>query len=333
MRVDINLIAEKCKVSKATVSRVFTHKAGVRETVKERILKAARELNYTPKQMAAQENIAIITGPRRTTELSQFYPLLTADLITAVTGKGYSVKIISLDEADTLLGSYTKTAVLMTTGDALANYEARLENMCIPLIAVNRILPYAHSVCIDHYDEIKQAVDYLETRGHRKIALALDNDHDWAGKERIRGYREAMQEHKLESQPEFSYLAYNCSMVEVMANIRKSGASAAIVCGEGIAMQTVYAANLLDIAIPDELSLITFELKNFSQWFTPPHTAIDQRIDLLAGEIMNLIETLIQSHPDERLIKMLKSKLIVRQTVQDINAKNPLLNPSNSAKI
>jgi len=329
MSVDINLIAEKCKVSKATVSRVFTHKAGVSELVKERILKAARELNYTPKQMAPQDNIAIITGPRRLAEPSQFYPQLAADLIAAVTDRGYSIKIISVNQADTLLAGYTKAAVLMAAGDALAGYEARLENLAIPLIAVNRVLPYAHSVCVDHYDEVKQAVAHLATRGHRKIVLVLDNDHDWAGKERIRGYRTTMQEYGLAPQPEFSYLAYNCSMVEVMANVRKTEASAVVVCGEGIAAQTVYAANLLDIAVPDELSLITCELKNFSQWFTPPHTAIDQCIDSLAGEIMGLIETLRHEHPGGQLIKMLSSKLIVRQTVKDINTSSPVLNHNN----
>ena len=60
MASDINQLAKKCGVSKATISRVFTGRARVSEAIRTKVLAAARELNYRPQQVMARDCVAII---------------------------------------------------------------------------------------------------------------------------------------------------------------------------------------------------------------------------------------------------------------------------------
>jgi DNA-binding LacI/PurR family transcriptional regulator len=307
-------------VSKGTVSRAFTGRPGISDAVKRKIHRIAKELNYTPQQVIAQENIAIITDYNyKSAGPTQFYSMLLADLVADITRLGYLVKIIWKDEFGTLMKCHTKVAVLMITSQDIAQHESSLKELGIPMITVNQILPFAHSVCLDHFEETQQAVEHLFAKGHRKIALALDNSNAWGGQERLRGYKEAMKRNGLSPLPHFSYQEYNFSMLEVMAKLRKTAATAAIILGESLVPETAYAINLLGISVPEELSIITSEQKDFSKWLTPPHTTIDQNIDGLSNEIAGLIEALTKHPETERIVKMLKARLLVRQSVKEIS--------------
>lgn len=319
MKANIDIVAKKCGVSKGTVSRAFTGRPGISEAVKKKIHQIAKELNYTPQQVIAQENIAIIVDYNyKNAGPTQFYSMLLADLVADITRMGYLVKIMWKDEFGTLMKCHTKVAVLIISSQSVALHESSLKDLGIPLITVNQILPFAHSVCIDHFEETQHAVDHLFASGHRKIALALVNSNDWGGQERLRGYNEAVKRNGLSQLPIFSYQENNFSMLEVMAKIRKTDATAAIILGESLVPETAYAINLLGISVPDELSIITSEQKDFSKWLTPPHTTIDQNIDVLSNEIAGLIEALTKNPKSERVIKMLQARLVVRQSVKDI---------------
>ena len=182
MKADINIIAEKCNVSKATVSRVFTRKAGVSQIVRERILKAARDLNYAPEKVAAQENICIVSDAMQSDNKDEFYYILAANLVAAITCYGYAVKIIPTTAVNLLFQEYTKVVIF------LEPYREEFDDLAIPLLLINQDCKRAHSICMDHAEEIEQAVDYLVKNGHRKIVLVQDNDKCWGGTERHRGY-------------------------------------------------------------------------------------------------------------------------------------------------
>jgi LacI family transcriptional regulator len=323
MKANIDIVAEKCGVSKGTVSRAFTGRPGVSEAMKEKIYQVAKELNYTPQQMIAQENIAIIADNNyKSAGPTQFYSMLMCDLIADITRLGYLVKIVGMDDLGSLLKCYTKVAVLMVPKEDISLHESSLKSLEFPLITINQVLPYAHSVCIDHFDETQLAVEHLLINGHRRIALVLDNANAWAGRERMRGYKEAMNRKGLAPLPYFSYPESNSSMIEVMAKIRKTDATAVIICGESLVPETAYAINLLGINVPDELSIISFEQKDFSKWLSPPHTTIDQGIDELSDEIANLIASVVKNPKSEHIIKMLKAKLDIRQSVKDIRGQS-----------
>ena len=52
MRVTINDVAKKAKVSRATVSAVINNRQVVRPETREKVLQAIKELNYVPSELA-----------------------------------------------------------------------------------------------------------------------------------------------------------------------------------------------------------------------------------------------------------------------------------------
>ncbi|OGV46809.1 MAG: hypothetical protein A2017_14495 [Lentisphaerae bacterium GWF2_44_16] len=318
MRSDINLIAEKCGVSKATVSRVFTGKAGVRDEIKKKVLEAARNLNYMPKQVAAQENIAIIVSDLANLNFfSGFYSMIAMGIITEFTRSGYQIKIIGISEADTL-GGYTKAAILLTDEKTMEENMGKLKNLSIPMVTINKTCSLAHSICSDHAQGIELAIAHMVQNGHEKIAIVLDNAKNWAGKERVSGYRKTMEKYKLKPMSEYDASFHNRSMTETMAILMKSKPSAVIVCGEGLTARFSYAVNLLNIRIPDDISVISCERYDLSQWLSPPHTTISQNVSELSTTALELIRDTIAGKSEIPHMTLLPNQLIIRESVKKI---------------
>lgn len=148
--------------------------------------------------------------------------------------------------------------------------------------------------------------------------MVHDGMENWGARERQRGYLIAMRRLGLPEMAELCYADNNNSMTEVLVKLRRTDATAVIVCGEGIVPETAYALNLLDIKVPDELSLISFEQPDFSKWLTPPHTTIHQPVELMASEIMSSLMSLIKNPSQPKSVKMLKCKINSRQSVKSI---------------
>ena len=321
MKADINTIARKSKVSKATVSRVFTGKASVSADVKERVLKVARELNYTPQQVVAREVITIIVKSLdETEEADGFRTILLINLVAEITRSGFLVNIIEAKDVDKMLDCYTKVAIILMNDDDISEYEAKISKMKMPLIALGNILDNCHSLCSDYYTEISSAVKYLVKNGHQKITILLDNPIIRASKERLRGYTETMQKHGLSPMTTYNYQLGKQSLIEFIANIMQDEPTAMIICGESITNEAAYALNLLRIKVPNDLSVISFEKRDSSRWFSPPHTTIDQDIREMVKQSIGLIKEVIATHPEKTINKILPCKLVIRNSVKNINS-------------
>lgn len=323
MRADINTIAATCGVSKATVSRVFTGKASVNEKIRAKVLDAAQKLNYAPKQVIAQESVVIIIK-----DLSEFHNfcgfsnLLLGALFAEITRQKLLLRIVELKDIQTIIKVHTKAAILLLCEQEIRNHKEELTSLELPLIVVNKDIDFCNGVTSDHAQGVRAAVDFLCKHNHRKIALIVDsNNLESASRGRIEGYKESIKKHKLEYIPELKYKIGHYSMIELVAQVRRTDATAMIVCGESLAAETKYALDILNIRVPEELSVITSEHKEISRWQTPPFTTIDQDINQLAVEVMSLISKIIKNKDVNSipLTRALKCRIIERQSVATHN--------------
>ncbi len=319
MRTDINTIAETCGVSKATVSRVFTGKATVNDKIRAKVLEAAQKLNYAPKQVIAQESVVIIIK-----DLSEFhnfcgfFNLLLGALIAEITNQKLLVRIVELKDIQGIIKVHTKAAILLLSEPEIRENEQALTALELPLVVVNKRIEFCNGVSSDHAQGVKLAFDYLYEHKHRRIALIVDsNNFESSSRERIRGYKESIQKHQVEYIPELQYKMGQYSMIELIAQVRKTNATALIVCGESLVAETKYALDILNIRVPDDMSVITSEHKEISRWQTPPFTTIDLNIHQLATEVMSLVSKIIKNKPQSspRVFKEIKCKIIERMSV------------------
>ena len=321
MRADINTIANTCGVSKATVSRVFTGKAKVSSKVKEKILAAARELNYRPEKVISQENITIVVDHLISFNANNgFYPMILSALIAEITRNNYAIKVIEFEDFDMMLKSFTRAAVLLFRGGIPMEIMDKIESSPIPLICTNEILPNCHSVCSDHAQEVSIAFDHLYENGHRRISLVLDTEESWTSNERRRGYIEAARRHNIEIMPEH-IISDQYPLFEVMPLVLKDNPTGIIICGEGIAPQVNYYLGLMKIDIPNDISVITSENNGYSRWFNPPHTTMDQDIPGIATKLIEIANNMNFTNyagpaPRQHLVPC---NLNIRKSVKRIN--------------
>jgi len=217
-----------------------------------------------------------------------------------------------------LLGSFTKVAIVMMDELEISGYEEELSKMKIPLISIGSQIDNCHYINFNYEEEIATAVEYLVKNGHKKISLFLDNSTIRAGKERFVGYVNTMKKHDIDAMPLYDYYPDKQSLIEVMGKMLQDKPTAMIICGESLPNEAVYALNLLRVKIPDDLSVISFEKRDSSRWFSPPHTTIDQNISQMVKGSIAMIKKVMNSSSAEKLSKILTCKLKIRDSVKKI---------------
>lgn len=315
---DINTLARKCGVSKATVSRVFTGRARVSDEIRARVLAAARELNYRPQQVMARDGVAIVINempnPARRTSFTE---RLLNSAVFEITRHNLLSEIIPAADLPKLCNGYTKAVLLLLSEPVIEKHFEQLRALSMPILTVNKQYPFSTAVCTDHGEGVRLALEHLYGNGHRRIAVTVDQFFNQAGRERLDAYRAFLAAHDLPGlEPVmFSDLEPEGSGHRLL-QLLKQQPTALIACGEGVALPVLHELRRLGVRIPEDLSLITSELSGISGWMTPELTTIDQELDLLAAATVAELVQLIRHPEAPRSVHWLHTRLIVRNSVK-----------------
>ena len=198
-RVTMEDVAARAGVSRALVSIVFRGVAGASDATRERVLAAARELDYRPDTRASR------LGRSRTRMVgvtfsvgATFHGDLIQSLYTHADAAGYEVVLSGVTpertEAaaiETLLAERCEAIVVL--GSTLsAGHLLRLASQ-LPVVSVLRgVTGDVDVVRTDDAEGLRLAVDHLVALGHQRIAL-LDGGQAPGGAERRRGYRAGLR--------------------------------------------------------------------------------------------------------------------------------------------
>ena len=312
---DINTLARKCGVSKATVSRVFTGRARVSEEIRARVLAAARELNYRPQQVMARDCVAIVINempnPARRTSFTE---RLLNSAVFEVTRRNLLTEILPVKDLPKLYNGYTKAVLLLLSEQVIEQHFEQLSALSMPILTVNKQYAFSSAVCTDHGEGVR-----LYKRGHRRIAVTVDQFFNQAGRERLDAYRAFLSAHGL---PELEPVMYTDLEPEGsnhrLLQLLKQEPTALIACGEGVALPVLHELHRLGIRIPEDLSLVTSELSGISGWMTPELTTIDQELDQLAAATVAELVKLIRHPETPQEVRWLHTHLIVRNSVRNL---------------
>jgi LacI family transcriptional regulator len=156
----------------------------------------------------------------------------------------------------------------------------------IPVVLIERDLPLdVDSVGTDHRSSIRGAVEYLFTLGHRRIALITGGQTNRAGRERLGGFVDAFREANVAIDPamlRLESLSSDYGFRETQALLKLQEPPSAIIAGGNLMLAGVLrAAHLLNVRVPQELSIISSGDTELAELATPPVTAV--RWDLAAG--------------------------------------------------
>ena len=306
----ISDVAKSAGVSPATVSRVFNRHPYVKDKVRDAVITAARKLNYAPNSSRAKNSIGILVRGDKQLTLGAY----EAQMITGISHEffdhGYNAEIVS-DQQISLLHKNSFLAIIILSTDITEE----LLKIGIPLILVNNLHPNTHSVVTNHFQGIELGMEHLLELGHRDIAFISGSSHNWGYEERLKSYKNTLAKYDIEYNRYLHTDADKENIIEAVVRIMKRKPSAIIISGEGRAQHLNHTLYLLDKKVPEDISVITFEDADISQYLIPPQTTISQRIPNFAKAVVDLTIAIIK-HPNDTAIRniVLENELIIRES-------------------
>src|SRR5690349_10454360 len=181
----ISDVAARAGVSKAAVSFALNGRPGVSQDTRERILRVAEELGFTPNSTARalsfrrSGNLGLVMARSHDTLGSDpFFPAFIAGVESAVAASGIFllVRLVADEQAES--DAYRELArtgrvdgVFVTDLRVVDPRPALLDELGLPAVTLNRPAEptTATAVCVDDGPAVREAVRHLIELGHRRI--------------------------------------------------------------------------------------------------------------------------------------------------------------------
>jgi LacI family transcriptional regulator len=227
--------------------------------------------------------VALITG-RRSPALPVGYVSVMTSLISQfLADSHFAVELIDIENLDLLYEAHTQGAIGVVFDDRLAAAALAVPNL--PVLTINDPLvdQGVHSVRADHYQQGRIATEHYLARGHRQIGLLAVHDSEWGARERLRGYREAMEAAGVEIDPSWVQFTPGQTTYDILNRWIKRGVTGILNFSEDASLEVLHIlSNVLRLKIGKDISVISLEDLPIYQYFTPPQTTVSQPLAELA---------------------------------------------------
>jgi LacI family transcriptional regulator len=318
-RIGIRDVAARAGVANATVSRVLSGSTDVRADLRERVLRAAAELDYQPDILAqslrrgATRQVGFIAD-----DLSNN---LIADIATGaesvLRARGYSLLVMN-SERDPALDPANLRVLHARRVDALMmcpveeddpDTVAALRSTSVPLCVIEGDLPPsvpASYVLSDHRGGMAHALRHLVDLGHRRISVV-------AGPVRYRSARERALGLEDVAKDKVAGLVLDHVQTELDPQAARAATRAALEAsprptaiatgGDGSLPGVIAAIDDLGLTIGADISLVTSDPGDLGPVFRPPLAAITRDGALIgATAAALLLERLIDPRTAPRTV-------------------------------
>ena len=315
MAVTIKDVAALAGVSPSTVSRTCKNNPSISEETKERVRKAMAELGYEPNfqasNLASQNSRTIgIILPASAKEVyeNSFYLEAIQGISHYCNGRQYMTTIVTgQDEAEILNAVRSMSRSGKVDGfiilyskkeDPVIDY---LFNEGLLYILIGKATQYTNQTIYIDNDNLlagREATEYLYQLGHRRIAYLGSDSSLMFSADRKAGYQLALASPQLPVRPEYCVEVKNVSENNEEAIrgllMQKDRPTAILVSDDILAVSLERVCLENHLAIPEDLSIISFNNSLFARLTSPQLTSIDIGAGQLgseaASQIINHIE-------------------------------------------
>ena len=276
MTATIHDVARAAGVGIGTVSRVINNYPGVKPGTREKVMVAIQQLQYIP------DPIARSMISRRTDSIGVVVPFFTRPFFIEVLS-GIETVLSLLDKAlvlynvetDTQRDRYFSEVLLNRKVDGLIvlsltpeeDVARRIGAGTLPVVLLDAYSPYLTSFVVDNVDGAYQAVKCLIEKGHWRIGFIngiIEGHFKFnQANDRLIGLHRAFGEAGLPFEPELVVTSEwnrqggrNAALQLLSQSIRPTAIFAA---SDLLAIGVLEAARSLEIAVPDELSIIGYD--------------------------------------------------------------------------
>jgi len=315
-RATIYDLARVAGVSAGTASRVLNNRDRVRDETRERVLRAATELNLKPQVSVRSRQIAILTEPGYTDRVEGYAATLAAHLAFAFSRRNIGVFMPS-NPVEQLPGMFLDGVVVVTADKPLQQMLTELEAR-MPVVYMDKFdcEPREYAVCSDHFNSGYLAARHFVDRGRRRLAFFGGTYR--AFEERLAGFRKAMEEAGVPIDDRLvSLFGTDSSHLAVLTRLVRAGADAIYAPGSSFqAMECLHMLTYtMGVKVPQDLSLIGGENEGISALQTPPLTTVAEPLREMAEKAVEIVDTLTAGGAVKERRVTLPVRLIERDSV------------------
>jgi LacI family repressor for deo operon, udp, cdd, tsx, nupC, and nupG len=338
-RTNIVDIAEKAGVSPATVSRVLNKKKTsmrISDITSQRVLKAARELDYTPNILARNfrsqksNTIALLV----TDTIDLYISSLISSAEKTLQDSGYTCLISNIidcnKQKDFCIAAFKENridAVIITSFkiplDESLFTDLAKNNVPFVLVGGSRPDENINFINADNISGGKAITEHLLQLGHKRI-LYIDCGYPDSIL-RMKGYQQALSDAGITSDASLvlqSNLGASGGYKAINRYFKKTNLPTAIFCcDDKVAFGVLRALNEAGISVPGKCSVAGFDDIEFAQYSCPSLTTIAQPSVEMGKKGAMLILNKLKNNNQLPQHITLPTTLVIRESTCPVNIK------------
>ena len=318
--VTIKHVAADAGVSLQTVSRVINKEANVRPAMAKKVQESIDRLGYVPsiaaRRMSGSRSYIILALNDRERTLSDWRERQGADWVDQMllggmltcAEHGYRLMFELVDTHNDHVERELGAALAALQPDGVVLTPPHSDNPLITALLEQHRIPFArigsdgpgdgYALTMDDEGSARLATEHLIGLGHTRIGFIAGPPEYRLSGWRIDGWRSAMESAGLDTENMLEMGDFGFESGEVAARklLEKTDRPTAIVASnDRMALATLEAARAMELDVPVDLSLISFDNTPIARFTHPPLTAIDQPI---AETVSRAVELLIKAQSD-----------------------------------
>jgi DNA-binding LacI/PurR family transcriptional regulator len=334
-RVTSQDVAELAGVSRTTVSFVLNDTPGVKisEETRQRVLEAARQLNYYPASAArslasGRTNFIGLVVCQSPTNIfaDAFLPEVIHGLGEVAQERGFrilleSVEDVTRPEAYIALVREKYIDGLIVSGPR--SDDAQLPQLAqegFPIVLLGQLNRVNFNfVDVDNVGAARMATEHLIALGHQHIGLITNAPLQYtASRDRLRGYRLALEAHDL---------SYDDNLVRY-GNFREESGyeamtqlleladrpTATFVACDLVAFGAMEAIKEHGLTIPEDIALVGFDDVRLAHYVDPPLTTVRLPAYEQGRQAADLLIRLVSDEDVKETQILLKTELVIRES-------------------
>ena len=320
-------VALAAGVSQPTVSRALRGDPSVAEATRQRVRDAAETLGYVPSERGRS------LSTRRSGRIGVvvedlgnpfYFELLDAlhdrlersdhRMVVLTPGRGDPERLERLVDGST-------DGVVLTTTLLGSELPARLLDRRFPFVLLNRIVDdvAADSCSLANVDGAATIAAALVRHRHHAIGAVFGPSDTSTGRDREIGFRQELGRHGIALRPEltrrgpFAHETGHRAIRELLSD--RPRPTAVFCANDVIAIGALNAARALDIAVPDELSIVGFDDISMAAWEVFQLTTVRQNLQAMCKTAIDLLLARIAEPDRPPQQHVLPARLVRRATL------------------
>ena len=328
MRVTQLDIAKLANVSQATVSRVLSGDDKVEGNIRDRVLDVIRLHNYQPDVRARSLRLRrtgliglVLKRPQGGLSDDPFFAALTAGIMDYLCGKPYHlcVDVVTDDESqggiyDEMLRTRRVDGLILVEPEDADERINLLQRDRFPFVLIgNPKNNNIYSVDNDNVHAGELATEHLIRNGYRRIAFLGGPRDITVSDDRIEGYRRAVTAAGYSPIIAYSKFGFESARETAVNLLDRERPDALVVLDDFMACGVVLAARQLNMRIPDQLGLVSFNDSSLCNLLDMGLTSVSLGMDqIVQAAVCTLLQVIEQETEDIQVRHIVPCELKIR---------------------